>query len=79
MKNFSNKKRPSVILPVKKTGTTITGLVFDKGLILGADTRATNGIVSVDNNCQKIHYLAPKNLKTSLIPSKSASISESSL
>lgn len=59
MKNFSNKKRPSVILPVKKTGTTITGLVFDKGLILGADTRATNGIVSVDNNCQKIHYLAP--------------------
>ncbi len=44
---------------VKKTGTTISGLVFDKGVILGADTRATNGKVSCDNNCQKIHYLAP--------------------
>ena len=33
--------------------------MFDKGVILGADTRATNGNISCDNNCQKIHYLAP--------------------
>ena len=51
--------RSSINLFVKKTGTTITGLIFDKGIILGADTRATNNKVSCDNNCQKIHYLAP--------------------
>lgn len=46
-------------LMVKKTGTTITGLIFNQGLILASDTRATNSKVSCDNNCQKIHYLAP--------------------
>jgi 20S proteasome subunit beta 2 len=49
----------SKTLNIKKTGTTIAGIIFDKGLILGADTRATNRMVSCDNNCQKIHYLAP--------------------
>ena len=43
----------------KKTGTTISGLIFKEGLILAADTRATNGKVACDSNCQKIHYLAP--------------------
>ncbi len=43
----------------KKTGTTIAGLIFKEGLILGADTRSTNGKVACDSNCQKIHYLAP--------------------
>jgi len=42
-----------------KTGTTITGLVFKNGVILGADTRATGGTEVVDKNCEKIHYLAP--------------------
>lgn len=46
-------------MSVKKTGTTITGLIFNKGLIFASDTRATNVKVSCDNNCQKIHYLAP--------------------
>jgi hypothetical protein len=26
-----------------KTGTTITGIVFKDGVVLGADTRSTNG------------------------------------
>jgi 20S proteasome subunit beta 2 len=63
---FENFRRNEIInnkiktfLSIKKTGTTIAGLVFDKGVILGADTRATNGNISCDNNCQKIHYLAP--------------------
>jgi 20S proteasome subunit beta 2 len=43
----------------KKTGTTITGLVFDKGVVLGADTRATNGEEVAEKNCEKIHNLAP--------------------
>ena len=41
-----------------KTGTTIAGLVFDGGVLLGADTRATEGEVVADKNCEKIHYLA---------------------
>ena len=43
----------------KKTGTTIVGAVFDKGVVLGADTRATNGPIVADKNCEKIHYMAP--------------------
>ena len=42
-----------------KTGTTICGIVFKDGIVLGADTRATGGTEVVDKNCEKIHYLAP--------------------
>lgn len=41
-----------------KTGTTIVGLVFKDGIILGADTRATEGPLVCDKNCEKIHYIA---------------------
>mmetsp|Transcript_5551 Transcript_5551/g.7820 ORF Transcript_5551/g.7820 Transcript_5551/m.7820 type:complete len:287 (-) Transcript_5551:17-877(-) len=41
-----------------KTGTTIVGVVFKGGVVLGADTRATSNTV-VDKNCEKIHYIAP--------------------
>lgn len=42
----------------RKTGTTICGIVFEGGVVLGADTRATGELI-VDKNCQKIHYIAP--------------------
>eukprot|EP00128_Syssomonas_multiformis_P009585 Colp12_sorted_trinity150504_noHs@61 len=42
-----------------KTGTTICGIVFKDGIILGADTRATNDTIVADKNCEKIHYIAP--------------------
>ncbi|XP_073456465.1 proteasome subunit beta type-7 [Aquarana catesbeiana] len=42
----------------RKTGTTIAGIVFKDGVILGADTRATEGMVVADKNCSKIHYIA---------------------
>mmetsp|Transcript_39761 Transcript_39761/g.100198 ORF Transcript_39761/g.100198 Transcript_39761/m.100198 type:complete len:271 (-) Transcript_39761:117-929(-) len=42
-----------------KTGTTICGLIFKDGVVLGADTRATNGPTVADKNCKKIHYIAP--------------------
>lgn len=42
-----------------KTGTTICGIVFKDGVILGADTRATEGPIVADKNCAKIHYIAP--------------------
>merc|ERR1712205_72690 len=42
-----------------KTGTTIVGLVYKDGVVLGADTRATGGSIICDKNCEKIHYIAP--------------------
>lgn len=41
-----------------KTGTTIAGLIFKDGVILGADTRATEGSIVAEKNCLKIHYIA---------------------
>jgi len=43
----------------RKTGTTIAGIVFKDGVVLGADTRATEGDTIADKNCSKIHYLQP--------------------
>jgi len=43
---------------VIKTGTTIAGIIFKDGVILGADTRSTEGPIVADKNCSKIHYLA---------------------
>ncbi|KAF8037637.1 hypothetical protein BT93_B0491 [Corymbia citriodora subsp. variegata] len=43
----------------RKTGTTIVGIIFQDGVILGADTRATEGPIVCDKNCEKIHYMAP--------------------
>ncbi|KAL8563000.1 Proteasome subunit beta type-7 [Nucella lapillus] len=41
-----------------KTGTTICGMVFKDGVVLGADTRATEDTIVADKNCAKIHYIA---------------------
>ncbi|XP_053551808.1 proteasome subunit beta type-7 [Bombina bombina] len=43
----------------RKTGTTIAGIVFKDGIVLGADTRATEGMIVADKNCAKIHYISP--------------------
>eukprot|EP00611_Tribonema_gayanum_P010813 TRINITY_DN2092_c0_g1_i6.p1 TRINITY_DN2092_c0_g1~~TRINITY_DN2092_c0_g1_i6.p1 ORF type:complete len:329 (+),score=62.14 TRINITY_DN2092_c0_g1_i6:69-1055(+) len=43
---------------VRKTGTTIVGVVCDDCLVLGADTRATNDRTVADKNCEKIHKIA---------------------
>ncbi|KAJ2076962.1 proteasome core particle subunit beta 2 [Coemansia sp. RSA 988] len=63
---FDNVKRNQILsdkgynLPgATKTGTTIVGIIYKDGVILGADTRATNGPIVADKNCRKIHYLAP--------------------
>ncbi|KAG0238136.1 Proteasome subunit beta type-7 [Actinomortierella wolfii] len=64
--NFDNYVRnvalesKGVALPkATKTGTTIVGLIYKDGVVLGADTRATAGPIVADKNCEKIHYLAP--------------------
>jgi len=41
-----------------KTGTTIAGLVYKDGVVLGADTRATEGPIVCDKNCEKIHKIS---------------------
>jgi 20S proteasome subunit beta 2 len=49
-------------LPAPKatsTGTTIVGLIYKDGVVLGADTRATAGPIVADKNCEKIHHIAP--------------------
>jgi len=54
--NLQGKGAPPV---PRKTGTTIVGLVYKDGVVLGADTRATEGNTIADKNCSKIHYIAP--------------------
>lgn len=64
--SFENCKRNATMngkgFPVPKatkTGTTIVGIIYADGVILGADTRATEDTTVSDKNCAKIHYLAP--------------------
>lgn len=67
--NFENTRRNSLLEKslsehgfsspkARKTGTTIAGLIFKDGVILGADTRATDDMVVADKNCMKIHYIS---------------------
>lgn len=51
-------KNGFVVPTALKTGTTICGIVFKDGVILGADTRATSGPIVASKNCEKIHFLA---------------------
>ena len=41
------------------TGTTIVGCLFKDGIILGADTRATEGDIVADKNCEKVSSESP--------------------
>lgn len=53
-------EKMGVVTPkFRKTGTTIVGLIYEDGVILGADTRATEDTIVADKNCSKIHYIAP--------------------
>jgi len=55
----STTNKRGYIPQATKTGTTIVGIVYKNGVVLGADTRATGGTEVADKNCEKIHYLAP--------------------
>jgi len=66
--NFENVKRnafiaqkvPSLKNSVKmmKTGTTLAGCIFDGGVVMGSDNRATAGDIIADKSCMKVHYMA---------------------
>mmetsp|Transcript_25621 Transcript_25621/g.46262 ORF Transcript_25621/g.46262 Transcript_25621/m.46262 type:complete len:298 (+) Transcript_25621:77-970(+) len=55
----SSNNAASILPMATKTGTTIVGMVYKGGVVLGADTRATGGTEVAEKNCEKIHYLAP--------------------
>jgi len=61
--NFSRNEglvSRGISMPIaRKTGTTIAGIVYKDGVVLGADTRATEGDIVADKNCSKIHYIQP--------------------
>lgn len=63
----SSQGKTNALPKATSTGTTIVGCIFagnpdvpgDKGgIVLGADTRATEGSIVADKNCEKIHYIA---------------------
>jgi 20S proteasome subunit beta 2 len=56
---FSSMKGAGSLPKPLKTGTTIVGMVYKDGVVLGADTRSTSGSEVAEKNCEKIHYLAP--------------------
>ncbi|ENN71964.1 proteasome subunit beta type-7 [Dendroctonus ponderosae] len=58
-RNAMLEKKGLSIPKAQKTGTTIVGIIYADGVILGADTRATEDTTVADKNCEKIHYLAP--------------------
>jgi 20S proteasome subunit beta 2 len=53
------KQKAGIVPSFTKTGTTIVGLIYKDGVVLGADTRSTAGTTVADKNCEKIHYIAP--------------------
>lgn len=55
---FLERQKGLALPKATKTGTTICGIVYKDGVILGADTRATGDSIVADKNCTKIHYLA---------------------
>ncbi|KAK6355142.1 proteasome core particle subunit beta 2 [Orbilia brochopaga] len=65
--DFSNHTRNAALMaagmPAPKatsTGTTIVGCLFDGGVVIAADTRATSGSIVADKNCEKLHYISPQ-------------------
>jgi len=59
-KMLSQDKKLGSMPKTRKTGTTIVGLVYKNGVVLGADTRATEGPIVCDKNCEKIHRISDK-------------------
>jgi len=61
MRNQMLQKDKNLRLPgMTKTGTTICGIHFNGGIILGTDTRSSSGQVVANKNCLKLHKLTEK-------------------
>ncbi|KAM7542278.1 hypothetical protein Aperf_G00000000874 [Anoplocephala perfoliata] len=57
-RNEQLNKTSEMPLKMTKTGTTLAAVTFADGVVLGADTRATEGSIVADKSCEKIHYIA---------------------
>eukprot|EP00922_Rhytidocystis_sp_ex-Travisia-forbesii_P025293 GHVS01037124.1.p1 GENE.GHVS01037124.1~~GHVS01037124.1.p1 ORF type:complete len:345 (-),score=52.77 GHVS01037124.1:95-976(-) len=55
---LASNKQASSLPPARKTGTTICGVVCKDALVLGADTRATEGSIVADKACLKLHRIS---------------------
>ena len=55
---YSRNQQLNISPKTLKTGTTICAAVFDGGVVLGADTRATAGPVVAVKDEFKIHYIS---------------------
>jgi len=42
---------------LRSTGTTIAGVIYKDGIVMGADSRATAGNIVADKHCMKVHKL----------------------
>nr|CDS32208.1 proteasome subunit beta type 7 [Hymenolepis microstoma] len=58
IRNEQLNKVTTMPFKMTKTGTTLAGVVYADGVVLGADTRATEGTIVSDKSCEKIHYVA---------------------
>jgi len=59
LRNLSLQEKGFALPKAYKTGTTIAGLIFKDGIVLGADTRATTDSLIADKKSEKIRYVAP--------------------
>lgn len=57
-RNFSLEQKGYKAPGFTKTGTTIAGCIFKDGVILAADSRATNSETVADKECEKLYKLA---------------------
>jgi len=58
-RNAALAKQHSIHLPAAmKSGTTICGIQLKDAVVLAADTRATEGPMVADKNCEKLHFIA---------------------
>jgi len=61
LRNQMLAKDKNLTLPkMTKTGTTICGVHFKGGVILGTDTRSSQGMIIANRNCLKLHQLTDK-------------------
>lgn len=56
-RNLALEKMGGKFPKVTKTGTTTVAAVFKDGVVMGADSRATEGEIIADKNCMKVHKL----------------------
>lgn len=58
IRNEQLNKLTTMLPKITKTGTTLAAVIYADGVVLGADTRSTEGSIVANKSCEKIHYIA---------------------